>query len=677
MTARIFQSSKFTYSFPASPGPKFLRLYFNPASYSNLDKTRSFFSVSANNFTLLTNFSAFLTVSAKHPSAPVVVKEFIVNVLNSHHLNVTFIPSSSSYAFINGIEIVSMPNNLYLRDQDSDESAATFVNFQPLVCSVNTTALETMYRLNVGGQVIPDVEDTGMFRTWKNDEDYIYGESRWHLASPDKRHNQVLQGHPCLYSTEAGVQHFPDNGLHLCETQLEVTKVNQRVFRVFIYNQTAEEAADVIQWSGGTGIPVYKDYLVWVPKKIQGKQDLWLALHPNRDLNPEPEFADAILNGVEIFKLNQSEGSLAGPNPELVVGPTSGFPKEETENKNKNEVSPPMILIGTIGGASFAMLCNLFLLAYWQRRRKRTEESGTSFPKSSWVPFSKYWWSTSENVSSLPLKLSRYFSIAEIKAATRNFDNRLVIGAGGFGNVYKGHIQDESTVVAIKRLNPSSRQGTREFWTEIQMLSSLRHVNLVALLGYCDDLDEMILVYEYVARGTLRDHLYKSKNPPLTWKQRLQICIHAARGLNFLHTGAKQMIIHRDVKATNILLDENLTAKVSDFGLSKLGPDSRSQTHVTTVVKGSLGYVDPEYYRRQRLTEKSDVYSFGVVLFEVLCARPAMMPGLPKEQVSLAHWARKSYQSGTLDGIIDPFLKGKIAPECLNKFGEIADSCLT
>ncbi|KAB1211442.1 Receptor-like protein kinase FERONIA [Morella rubra] len=290
-----------------------------------------------------------------------VVKEFIVNVLNSHHLNVTFIPFSSSYAFINGIEIVSMPNNLYLRDQDSDESAATFVNFQPLVCSVNTTALETMYRLNVGGQAIPGVEDTGMFRTWKNDEDYIYGRALGTTPHPlnvtikYSRDTPVYTAPKLVYSTSRTMGAYPkinlnykltwifqvDTGfiylvrLHFCETQLEVTKVNQQVFRIFICNQTAEEAADVIQWSGGSGIPVYKDYLVWVPKKIQGKQDLWLALHPNKDLNPKPEFADAILNGVEIFKLNQSEGNLAGPNPELVVGPTSGFPEEETENKNQ------------------------------------------------------------------------------------------------------------------------------------------------------------------------------------------------------------------------------------------------------------------------------------------------------------------------------------------------------
>ncbi|KAK4396005.1 Receptor-like protein kinase FERONIA [Sesamum angolense] len=696
MTARIFQS-EFTYSFPVASGRKFVRLYFYPASYNGLNASNAVFSVTSGAYTLLRNFSAALTTEALNYDY--IMKEFSVNV-PSEVLNVTFIPSqnaSNSYAFVNGIEVVSHPDIYSTDGTEIVVGQSTGFNID------NRTALENVYRLNVGGNDISPSGDTGLFRSWGDDSNYIFSAANGVTEVPDPN---VTVGFPPgspsyvapldVYGTlrsmgpNASVnQNFNltwvfniDSGfsylvrLHFCEITDVIYKVNQRVFTIFLNNQTAEQAADVIAWAGSNGVPVHRDYVVVVPNGPP-QQLLWLDLHPYTA--SKPQYYDAILNGVEIFKINDTTGNLAGPNPDPLPEPPADSSSQSSSASGNNHKAA---IGGGLGGGIAAVLLVGLLVCVVSRRQKQKKDSTTS---DGWLPLSLYGNShssgsaktntTGSYASSLPSNLCRHFSIAEIKAATNNFDEALLLGVGGFGKVYRGEI-DSGTKVAIKRGNPLSEQGVHEFQTEIEMLSKLRHRHLVSLIGYCEENCEMILVYDYMAYGTLREHLYKTQKPPLPWKQRLEICIGAARGLHYLHTGAKHTIIHRDVKTTNILLDEKWVAKVSDFGLSKTGP-SLDHTHVSTVVKGSFGYLDPEYFRRQQLTEKSDVYSYGVVLFEILCARPALNPTLPKEQVSLAEWAQHCHKKGILDQIIDPYLKGKIAPECFKKFAETAVKCVS
>ncbi|KAL4652812.1 hypothetical protein ACB092_01G258500 [Castanea dentata] len=700
-TARLSVSA-FTYIFPVTTGQKFIRLYFYPASYSNFDRSRALFSVKAGPFTLLNNFNASLTADADADPDDTLFREFCVNVEEDERLNLTFTPSdSNSFAFINGIEILSMPSYLYYTPPDKE--GLHFIGQLNAYFIDNRTALEAQYRINVGGRSISPNEDTGMFRNWVADKEYLIDDLKRSVtpinttiqlnfsdippyAAPedvyrtartmgtDKAFNKK---HNLTWGFEVDSDFFYLVRLHFCEFQPELIDWHDRVFSIFLASQTAEPRADVMVWSRRRkGVPVYRDYVVSITGKEGGKKiNLSIALHAYPD-DSLTTFNDIILNGIEVFKVSDYNGNLAGPNPDpLPLSPPTTVPQRQSTKLKKNNTAT-IIAVVSGGVAGFIVLSILGFLIL--RRAKSAKDSSSSDGTTRWGPFSFTTTTKSTNTrrSSLPSDMCRYFTLAEIKAATKDFDNAYIIGVGGFGDVYKGYIDNGTTSVAIKRLKPGSQQGAHEFETEIRMLSQLRHLHLVSLIGFCNDGKEMILVYDYMAHGTLRDHLYNTNNPPLSWKQRLQICIGAARGLNYLHTGAKQTIIHRDVKTTNILLDEKWMANVSDFGLSKFGPTGISKAHVSTVVKGSFGYLDPEYYRRQQLTDKSDVYSFGVVLFEVLCARPPIVRTMDKKQVSLAEWARQCCRSGKIDHIVDPFLKGKIAPECLKKFGEVAVSCL-
>ncbi|KAK6270614.1 hypothetical protein POUND7_007712 [Theobroma cacao] len=285
-------------------------------------------------------------------------------------------------------------------------------------------------------------------------------------------------------------------------------------------------------------------------------------------------------------------------------------------------------------------------------------------------------------IAALPEGIYRQFSLTEIKAATNNFHPKSLIGVGGFGNMFKG-IVDDGNVVAVKRFRPdSARYAVSEFQNEVQLLCQLCHQHLVSLIGYCNDKDEKIVVFEFMNNGSLGDHLYGCGYDPLPWKQRLEICIGAASGLHYLHTGAKHAVIHRDVKSSNILLDDKWVSKFSDFGLSKMRPQpsynmSKALKKIESRTIGTLGYMAPEYAKRDELSEKCDVYSFGVVLFEVLCARKVFDLSLDKHEVNLVDWVRHFIGEGTIYNIIDPYLKGRIAPECFKIFVDIAYCCVS
>ncbi|THU74994.1 hypothetical protein C4D60_Mb04t39240 [Musa balbisiana] len=624
LTARVF-NGRSTYSFFVSkPGRHWIRLYFYAFANAKYNLTSAVFTVSTDDIVLLHDFTPDSPASA-------VVKEYLVGV-SGDKVSLTFAPKKGSLAFINAVEVVSAPDNL-IADFAAAISPAGQFN------GVSKLALEVAYRLNVGGREIVPVDDT-LGRKWRTDGGFLkvpaaaqnVSVSTKTIKYPDDGSVTPLIAPSTVYSSadEMANSNTADPNfnitwemaadpafsylirMHFCD--IVCKSLNTLYFNVYINGLMAVSTLDLSSLTSGLAVAYYKDFAVNATTITNST--ILVQVGPNPD--SASGTPNAILNGLEVLKMSNAAGSLDG----LFA----------VDGSYHGGAAPGSIATKVVPGVGLAL-------------------------------------------GALTMGLVVIFTLAEVREATKNFDEKEVIGIGGFGKVYLG-MQDDGTKLAIKRGNPSSEQGINEFQTEIQMLSKLRHRHLVSLIGCCDENNEMILVYEFMANGPLRDHLYGSAgHPPLSWKQRLEVCIGAARGLHYLHTGASQGIIHRDVKTTNILLDENLVAKVADFGLSKAAP-SLEQTHVSTAVKGSFGYLDPEYFRRQQLTEKSDVYSFGVVLFEVLCARSAINPALPREQVNLAEWAMQCHRKGQLEKIIDPHLVGIISPASLKKYVEAAEKCL-
>ncbi|GLT60887.1 hypothetical protein SLA2020_336290 [Shorea laevis] len=246
-----------------------------------------------------------------------------------------------------------------------------------------------------------------------------------------------------------------------------------------------------------------------------------------------------------------------------------------------------------------------------------------------------------------------YFTLRQIKAATNNFDPANKIGEGGFGPVYKGILSD-GAVIAVKQLSSKSKQGNREFVNEIGMISALQHPNLVRLYGCCIEGNQLLLVYEYMENNSLARAIFGHEEHQLNldWTTRKKICLGIARGLAYLHEESRLKIVHRDIKATNVLLDKDLNAKISDFGLAKL--DEEENTHISTRIAGTIGYMAPEYAMRGYLTDKADVYSFGVVALELVSGKSNTNYRPKEEFVYLLDWAYVLEEQGNLLELVDP-----------------------
>ncbi|KAM0828338.1 hypothetical protein ACQ4PT_067619 [Festuca glaucescens] len=352
-----------------------------------------------------------------------------------------------------------------------------------------------------------------------------------------------------------------------------------------------------------------------------------------------------------------------GNNPNLCTNGDSCQLHAKKNNKLALYIVVPAVLLVVI-------VLMTILLIRLLKRKKQGSMDNTITPQNETIT-SHATANDAGDDSSLRRLESRRFTYKELKMITNNFQR--VLGQGGFGYVYSGFLED-GTQVAVKLRSHSSNQGVKEFLAEAQILTRIHHMNLVSMIGYCMDGEYMALVYEYMSEGTLQEHIEGSNRNGacLSWPQRLRIALESSQGLEYLHKGCNPPLIHRDVKATNILLNAKLEARIADFGLSKAFNSNDPHVSTNTLV-GTPGYVDPEYQATMKPTTKSDVYSFGVVLLELVTGKPAILR--EPEPINIIWWARQRLAQGNIEAVVDGRMRGDYDVNSVWKVADIALKC--
>eukprot|EP01018_Ginkgo_biloba_P020942 Gb_12080 [translate_table: standard] len=400
----------------------------------------------------------------------------------------------------------------------------------------------------------------------------------------------------------------------------------------------------------------------------------------NNNLNGE--YPNWLANLKHLKELSLENNNFSGVIPKKLFRPSLNFSYSGNSHLNNSAIMSSSnhgkvrLVVGlTTGGVLIIAMAMIFFIIIVYRKKIRQGEKINKGVSAWELEEHDY---TSVTVPN-PTK-SHAFTPEEMSTATQKFSQKIGQG-GGFGAVFFGKLHNGKDV-AVKVLSSSSRQGVVEFLNEIDLLSRVNHKNLVTLLGYCKKSRQLMLVYEHMPGGSLKDHLYGSaaELTKLDWKTRLKIILDAAQGLQYLHIKCTPKIIHRDVKPSNILLDSDLTAKLADFGLSRIIFDD-GVSPVTTTIKGTVGYLDPEYFRTQKLTERSDVYSFGVVLLEIICRRKAVDVELCDEELNLIQWVTPYMETNEgeddkLAEIIDKRLPSNYAMESVSHIAKLAMRCV-